>query len=575
MTAAITTRAPLTQAGQALESSRDSGFDLSAAIGEAVDNSWESGASLIRIHTVEDDDQTSVQEIGIADNGAGIAPEILANVLSLGYSSRYGSRQGLGRFGVGLKLASLSQARRVEVYSKVRGGDQIYRTVLDLDDVRDGKQKDLSAEPVKTWPAEFAGIVADVKEDYLLPFEHGTLVVWRKIDRLQRGGRYGSSVDERMQDLTKFLARAYRRFIDKGLLVELDGRKVTLHDPLFLLENPRVTKKFSKDLRSEILDQGTFDIDGHPVEWIVSLLPEELRKNRGAGGRAGKGREEFADLYIPENEGKISILRNGREIYYDLVPKLFPGGKDRIDRYFGVEVSFPAVLDEYFQVRNVKRGAEPVSKLREDLRKALKKPIEAARKEIRRYWNEVEQAEINATGDNHIQAHSAVDGFGQTAPAGQAGAGASSNEIDAALKQLMEDLGLDSTKPEDQAKAKWIRDSFDQRALTVVDAQWPGKELLDIVHLNGKAIVKVNNRHPFFADFVIPLKAMAAMEADDLDKNEASRLLKKLPAAIDLLLLAYAKAENMHEDAEEVYSELRSHWGLFANGLLREYLRNQ
>ncbi|HUY50381.1 MAG TPA: hypothetical protein VMV92_32520 [Streptosporangiaceae bacterium] len=68
------------------------------------------------------------------------------------------------------------------------------------------------------------------------------------------------------------------------------------------------------------------------------------------------------------------MMRNGREINYDIVAKLLPGGVDKIDRYIGIEVAFPATLDEFFQVRNVKRSAIPVDKLREELRKWLEPP---------------------------------------------------------------------------------------------------------------------------------------------------------------------------------------------------------
>ena len=46
--------APLTQVQHALESSRNSGFDLSAAVGELVDNSYQAGARNIRIATTRD-----------------------------------------------------------------------------------------------------------------------------------------------------------------------------------------------------------------------------------------------------------------------------------------------------------------------------------------------------------------------------------------------------------------------------------------------------------------------------------------------------------------------------------------
>ncbi|WP_176050839.1 ATP-binding protein [Burkholderia sp. BCC1644] len=570
---ALDIRAPLTHQGQALESSRDSGFDLSAAIGEPVDNSFEAGASIIRIGTLKASDG-SISDIGIADNGGGIPLEILPNVLSVGYSSRYNSRKGLGRFGMGLKLAALSQGRRAEIYTKARGETTVYRTVLDLEDVQAGTQEYLYVEDVGTWPNDFEGLMRHPETNE--PFGQGTLVVWRKIDRLRRGGHYGEGVDQRISDLTKFLARAYRRFIDAGLYIDLDGTEVTLHDPLFILNNPRVEKRVGKDARAKIIQQDEFIIDGHKVTWTVSLLPEEVRKDKGVGGRgSARGREDFKDLYIPDNEGKLSILRNGREIYYEIVPKLLPHGVDIVDRFIGIEVSFPAELDEYFQVRNVKRGAEPVLKLREQLRTALSKPVAYARKEVRRYWGEVEQQKSLATGDNHVPAHEAVDQFERTAPQGQAGFGDPNPEaVDKTMEELADDLELDVSQPEDREKVKWIRKSFEERALTVVDAGWPGKELIDIRHLHGKAIVKFNTRHPFFAEMVLPLKNMAAQAPDELSVDDVSALLKKLSSGIDLLLLAYAKAENMHREPEEAYGELRSHWGLFTSGLIRELTRN-
>lgn len=561
--------APLTQANQALESSRDAGFDLSTAIGELVDNSWEAGARNIRIAPYRDG-HGSITDLAVADDGEGIATAQLASVLSLGYSSRYGSRAGLGRFGMGLKLASLSHAQRVEVYTSPRGDKLVYRTYLDLGEVRAGTQSELKVE-VSDWPADFAQLMVDPVSQQ--PFVSGTLVVWRKIDRLQHGGRFGTSVDERVQDLKKFLARAYRRFIDKGLRIEFDKGEITLHDPLFLLDNPRVTKRFGKSLHAEIIDAGTFDIDGHEVRWTVTLLPEALRKRRGEGGRAGKGREEYADLYIPDNESKVSMLRNGREIYYDLVPKLYPGGKDKIDRYIGVEIEFPAVLDEYFQVRNVKRGAEPVNKLREELRNNLKKPIETARKDIRDHWQEVFLQEQSETGDEHCDAHEAVDEFDQTAPSGQANPDATPEQVEEAITEIIEDMGLEPDAPEAARKAAWVRDSFETRSTTIVDAAWPGKEMFDIRHLNGKAIVKINRRHAFFKELVEPLKAVAEGEPDDLDPTQAIALLKKLSTGIDLLLIAYARAENMHRDPDQAYSELRTYWGTFTASLVGEQAR--
>lgn len=563
-------RAPLTQANQALESSRDSGFDLPAAAGEVVDNSIQAGATRIRVATARDM-AGDVTEIAFSDDGEGIAEDILPFVLSLGYSSRYGSRDGMGRFGMGLKLASLSHARRVDVYTWRRGEDGVRHTYLDLDEVADGRQTELAAGAEPALPD---GLDDLARDDRGARYRSGTVVVWSKIDRLRNGGRsYASGVDEKLNTLTKFLGRAYRRYLDGGLTIELDDRPIALHDPLFQLPNPRVTERFGADLRSRIVDSETITIDGQPVEVTVTLLPRELRPKEGGGGRAAKGREEFKDLNIPDNEGRISILRENREIYYDIVPKLLPGGVDRIDRYIGIEVSFPAQLDEYFQVRNVKRGAEPVSKLREDLKKFLKKPVDHARKEIRAYWQEVKRNEAadSGTSTGHDPAQDAVDAAEQTAPPGRGGLDATPEQVEAELDRLLDDMGVGDPADDGAADRRAaFREAWARRRVVLIDGAWPGKEMLDVRHLSGKAIVQLNHRHPFVSDVYDVIKDAAARDADELTGDEVKDLLARTQVALDVMFMAYGKAENMHDDPDEAYGGLRTQWGLYAASYVRE-----
>jgi len=569
-TATVPRTAPLTQANQTLESSRDSGFDLSAAVGEVADNSHEATATIFRIRPVWAADKSAVEAMAFADNGTGIDPDILASVLSLGYSSRYNSRTGMGRFGMGLKLAALSQARRIDIYTRLLGTDEVWRTYLDLDEVAVGKQSELAATQVDGFPDEHADLMADPNTGDA--FTTGTLVIWSKIDRLVQGGRYGTSVNERLQDLTRFLGRAYREFIDKGFRIELDGKPISLHDPLFLKENPRVIKRFGRHLEAEIVDQHTFKIDGQDVGAIVTLLPEELRHERGVGGRATKKTEEFRDLYIPDNEGKISILREGREIYYDLVPKLYPGGKKDRDRFIGVQVGFPAALDEYFQVRNVKRGAEPVAKLREELRKFLKGPIETARTKIGRHWGEVERAEqLEDRTGGHAEAVAAADEVGKTAPRGRAGLEISEEEAEREIGKVLSSIGASADDPADADKVAAVKDSIEQHEITMLDGGWPGKELFEIAHLYGKATLTLNHNHPFLAQVYVPIKAAAAKDPADLSQDEVGELLTRTKLALDVLFMAYAKAENLH-DRPEQYEGLRSQWGIASADYVRQVL---
>lgn len=592
--ATVTIQTPtsdLIQVDTALESLRDSGFDLATAVGEVVDNSHEASATFIRIRTVEGvtfnegngkkkgKPSKTIEAIAFADNGVGIPYETLPNALKLGFSTRYNQREGLGRFGVGMKLAAISQATRVEIYTKPLGSNQYYHAYLDLTMIKKGEQTKIEAHIVEGYPLEYRDLMEHPQKHE--PFKSGTLVIWSNVDRLTDGGKYGSAIQERIQDLIKFLARAYRKYIDQGLYIELDGKQIALYDPLFLLENPRVIENFDADLRAEVVDEGDISIDGHNVHVTVTLYPEEFRRKKGVGGLPNRD-PRFQGLYIFDNEKRISILRNNREIYYNLIPKMFPSLKDlssdtsssfsdQPDRFIGVEVSFPAMLDEYFQVRHVKRGAEPVSKLREELRKFLERPINVARKRIKTLWDN-QAREAQKVSHEHESAESAVQRAAQTLPKGKAGMNISSQEEEQIVNDLLSDLKINPDK--EPEKVEEVKQKLNTLPITFHDGNWHGKELFEIKHLNGKAILTINHRHPFIREIYDPLKELADCEPTEVDAEEAIRLAIKAEKGLDVLFMAYAMAENMHADPDSVYDDLRSYWGNFAHAYTREVLRD-
>jgi hypothetical protein len=70
-------KADLIQVDRALESWRDAGYDLPAALGEVVDNSIEAGAKTIRIEAVKGQSERgrrgkgSIEAIAVSDDGTG------------------------------------------------------------------------------------------------------------------------------------------------------------------------------------------------------------------------------------------------------------------------------------------------------------------------------------------------------------------------------------------------------------------------------------------------------------------------------------------------------------------------
>jgi len=562
-------RADIIQIDTALESMRDSGFDLTAAAGEPIDNSIEADANLIRVETAYADGKQAINDIAFADNGAGIDPNIMAHILSMGFSSRYGQRTGLGRFGVGMKLAGLSLGRRIDVYSKRRDSDTIWHAYIDLDEVAAGTQTDIEARTAEAWPASHARLMATAEGQ---AFSSGTLVVYGKVDRLTSGGHYGTALDEKISELRTFIARAYRFFLEKGVQIELNGKPITLLDPLFLMDNPRIIKRYKPlDVRGIVIDEDEIEIaDGKSITVRVTLVPIEFRHKQGDGGKVDHLNRDIREFQIDDAAGKISMVRNGREINYDIVPRLLPAGIDKVDRYIGIEVQFPAELDEFFQVRNVKRGAVPVSKLREDLRSWLDRPVRQARKIIRSHWGDVETKEL-ANTDAHDKATDAVAKVDLTSPRGQAGRDLTDEETEQIINELLDDLKLQGGEDDESIAA--VRERIEAKPITLVDASWPGAEMFEISHLNGKAIVKLNHRHPLWRDVFDPIKEVAEKGAEGANEQDLLDLIRKASAAIDVLFLAYAKAENLHTNPDEEFAQLRGYWGTFTKAYLGELIK--
>lgn len=335
-----------------IEATRDSGYkSTDSALSELIDNSIQAMAKSVAIEFIAMEEESDgpgrpkkprVMQVLVADNGRGMDAETLRCSLRFGDSSRFGDRTGLGRFGMGLPNASVSQACRVEVYSWLRGCKPLH-TYIDVDMIASKELSEIP-EPVEAEiPAPYA---------HLCTSASGTLVVWKNCDRLDHDGK----LDTLVRSLRSALGRMFRYYLIQDFQLTIDGKRVRPMDPLYLMPQARIPED---ELATKHGDTLKFDVPvpGKPgqtstVEVTISLLPERWQRELGPG----KTKEQKEGMKARNIEGTTgySIIRANREI--DLIHSPYHARHWK-DRWYRVEIRFEPELDEVFGVTHTKQYA--------------------------------------------------------------------------------------------------------------------------------------------------------------------------------------------------------------------------
>ncbi|MDQ3090086.1 MAG: ATP-binding protein [Actinomycetota bacterium] len=200
-----------------MESLRDIGYDLPAAVADLVDNSLDADALRVDVDLTHDDHGGWVR---IADDGLGMTERELDEAMRYGSSRSYRKRD-LGSFGLGLKTASLSQCRSLTVATRSTVGGPIRVRRWDLDRVA----------RTDAWELErLAGRSAPPQALEPLDDGTGTVVLWQRPDRILGTRRVeGDAAARRLegaaQEIATHLAMVFHRF----LAGEATGPRVALH----------------------------------------------------------------------------------------------------------------------------------------------------------------------------------------------------------------------------------------------------------------------------------------------------------------------------------------------------------
>jgi Histidine kinase-, DNA gyrase B-, and HSP90-like ATPase len=331
----ISTRLPLVAVRPFIQATRDSGYkSTSAALAELLDNSFEANASCVRLE-VSEQTKGGEKTVSVIDDGQGMSRATMQVALQFGGSTRFNSRERSGRYGMGLPNGSLSQARRIELFSWVKP-QQIWSTYLDVDEVAEG-HIDGVPEPVRFRPEP---------KDYPAS-ACGTVVTLSKCDRLDY-----RSIRALMRRLEADFGRMFRHHIYSGKRILINGEAVLPFDPLFIASGANLTgsRPYGPPLTYEI----ACNISGKSsVSVRFSLLPIDKWHKLS--------NEDKNSLGISKNAG-VSIVRAGREIdfgWYFMGTKR----KENYDDWWRCEICFKPELDELFGVTHTKQKINPTEAL--------------------------------------------------------------------------------------------------------------------------------------------------------------------------------------------------------------------
>ena len=324
-----------------IESTRAIGYSLEAAVADIIDNSIAANATMVNIYFFPIDGAY----VSILDNGAGM------NDTELDLAMQYGSKNpieardssDLGRFGLGLKTASLSQCRSLTVITKQ--ADTVIGRRWDIDHViaeGDWSLLILDAEEI-----------AEIPEiDKLMTLSSGTLVVWQNLDRLKAGEfNFELALGRKIDGVRSHLSLIFHRYLsgEPGIA----KLKLSINDEDVLPIDPFLKGKSTRPMDDEhlIIHGEKITVRPYILPHISRMTAEEVRV---LGGKDGLRKQQGFYVY-----------RNKRLLTWGTWFRMMRQGD--LSKLARIQVDIPNSLDDLWTLDIKKSSARPPAEVRKNL----------------------------------------------------------------------------------------------------------------------------------------------------------------------------------------------------------------
>ena len=303
-----------------IESMRSLGYSFPSAIADLLDNSISAKARNIDIVSSPGMDPSLI----ILDDGNGMTEHELYEAMRYGSSNPLETRRedDLGRFGLGMKAASLSQCRKLIVVSKKE--EKISAYSWDLDYVIDSKSWMLMGFKEEEM-LQFPHI------DQLLDKEHGTYIYLSEFDRIKEGtGNLSETFNKCLDDMINHLALVFHRFIDEGLIIRVNQMKIEARDPFLSYHRATQRKR-----------ESSFRINNEKITLKPFILPHLSKLCQDDLDKVG-GKDRL------RSEQGFYVYRNKRLIIWGTWFRL--ERKDELNKLARVMVDIPNSLDYMWSI---------------------------------------------------------------------------------------------------------------------------------------------------------------------------------------------------------------------------------
>lgn len=355
-----------------IESTRSIGYSFETAVADIIDNSISAIAKNIYV----DINAYDSPYVAILDDGFGM------NLIDLQNAMRYGSdnpnkkrdSNDLGRFGLGMKTASLSQCRKLTVISKKNG--VINACCWDLDYINKTKSWKLIIFEKDEINASIPMI------EKLSNLESGTIVLWQNFDYIKESSiSLSDSLNEKTNDLMYHLSLVFHRYLSyedpqHGVNIFVNNNKLKPLDPFL-----------SYHTATQVLPLEPLEIFGEKILVKPYILPHFSKLSQQDRYMVG-GEDGFK-----RNQG-FYIYRNKRLIKWGTWFKM--SRQEELFKLARVMVDIPNTLDSIWQIDIKKSSANLPDVIKINLCNIIKNIVDKSEKVFTYRGRNVNSKNINS-----------------------------------------------------------------------------------------------------------------------------------------------------------------------------------